>query len=479
LKQLLFELFNRRLGHVGEEYRKGPAIERLGWKCTSPTWTVRHVPWGVRAKSASTGPTKHHGWPGEEGILTESYRFFVGIDWAWNEHTICVLGSGGEVVDRRTIQHSAAGLAQLADFLEKLSSGNPSSVAGGIEMPRGAIVEHLVERGFAVYSLNPKQMDRFRDRHTVAGAKDDSRDAYVIGDALRTDLHLFHRVRLDHPEVLRIRELSRNEEDVVQDQVRTGNRLQDLLNRYYPQMLQLCPAVDQAWFWDLLEMAPLPALAVKLSKKTVEKLLRAYRIRRFDADEICQTLSVSKLQLAPGAAEAASEHVLLILPVLRLLDRQREEIARRMQELLEKMSEDEQSVEHRDVKILLSLPGVGRVISATMLAEASQPLAERDYHAIRSYAGAAPITRQSGKRKMVVMRRGCNPRLRNALYHWSRVSTQHDPHSKEHYAALRAKGHSHGRALRGVADRLLAVLIAMLRNGTPYDPNHKAVTSSK
>jgi transposase len=77
----------------------------------------------------------------------------------------------------------------------------------------------------------------------------------------------------------------------------------------------------------------------------------------------------------------------------RLLDRQREEIARRMQELLEKMSEDEQSVEHRDVKILLSLPGVGRVISATMLAEASQPLAERDYHAIRSYAGAAPITR--------------------------------------------------------------------------------------
>ncbi len=416
---------------------------------------------------------KHHGWPSREGILTESYRFFVGIDWAWERHTICVLGSDGEVIDRRTIEHSGAGLTQLADLLEKLSSGDPFSVAIAIEMPRGAIVESLVERGFAVYSLNPKQMDRFRDRHTVPGAKDDSRDAFVMADALRTDLHLFHRVRLDHPDILRIRELSRSEEDAQQDQVRAENQLRSLLNRYYPQMLQLCPAVDQAWFWDLLEMASLPAQGAKLSKSRIEKLLRSYRIRRLDADEIHQTLSVPALQLAPGAAEAASEHVLLILPVLRLLDRQREEIARRMQLLLEKMSEDEQVVEHRDVKILLSLPGVGRVISATMLAEASQPLAERDYHAIRSYAGAAPITRRSGKRKMVVMRRGCNPRLRNALYHWSRVSSQNDARSKEHYAALRAKGHSHGRALRGVADRLLAVLIAMLRSGTLYDPNHQ------
>jgi transposase len=411
--------------------------------------------------------------------MKEAYGFFVGIDWAWDEHTICVLGSSGEVIDRQTIQHSGAGLALLGDFLEKLSSGNSFSVAIGIEMPRGAIVEYLVERGFAVYSLNPKQMDRFRDRHTVAGAKDDSRDAFVIGDALRTDLHLFHKVRLDHPDVLRIRELSRNEEDVQQDQVRAENRLRDLLNRYYPQMLQLCPTVDQAWFWDLLEMAPLPAQAAKLSKSRVEKLLRSYRIRRFDADEIHQRLSLAALQLAPGAAEAASEHVLLILPVLRLLERQRTEIARRMQVLLEKMSEDEQMVEHRDVKILLSLPGVGRVISATMLAEASQALAERDYNAIRSYAGAAPITRQSGRRKVVVMRRGCNLRLRNALYHWSRVSTQHDPRSKEHYAALRAKGHSHGRALRGVADRLLAVLVAMLRNGTLYDPKHQAAKPSE
>ena len=118
-----------------------------------------------------------------------------------------------------------------------------------------------VERGFAVYSLNPKQMDRFRGRHTVAGAKDDKRDALVIADSLRTDMKLFHRVRIDGPLVIRIRELSRTEQDVQQEQVRTGHQLRDLLRRYFPQIVELCPGVDEPWFWELIELAPTPAKA--------------------------------------------------------------------------------------------------------------------------------------------------------------------------------------------------------------------------
>ena len=405
--------------------------------------------------------------------MNQPYRLFVGIDWAKDDHTVCVVDIDLSIVARRTIEHSGAGLQQLIDLLAKVSGDDSACVAVAIEMPRGAVVESLVERGYAVYSLNPKQMDRFRDRHTVAGAKDDRRDAFVMADALRTDPHLFHRVQLDEPLIIRIRELSRAEEDIQREQVRAGHQLRELLNRYYPQMLKLCPAVDESWFWDLIELAPLPSQALKLSRPNITKLLRSNRIQRLDADGIKQALAVPALRLAPGAAEAASEHVLLILPMLRLLQRQRKELARRIETLLEEMSAEGSFAEHRDVRILRSLPGVGRVITATMLAEASQPLAERDYHALRSYGGTAPITRQSGKRKSVLMRQSCNQRLRNAIYHWSRVSTQCDPRSKEHYAALRAKGHTHGRALRGVADRLLAVLIAMLESGTAYDPNRR------
>lgn len=402
--------------------------------------------------------------------MTGPYQWLVGIDWATEFHEVCVLDCERQILEQKKVEHSGRGIAELVELLLKHSGNRPDQVAVAIEMPRGAIVETLVERQFSVFSLNPKQMDRFRDRHTVPGAKDDSRDAFVMADSLRTDLHLFHRVRLDDPAVIRIRELSRAEEDMQQEAVRAGHRLRELLIRYYPQMLKLCPGVDEPWFWELIELAPLPAKAGKLKRAKVEQLLKSHRIRRITGEQVLAELGVQALTLAPGAAEAASEHVLLQLPLLRLLRQQRADLTKRIEAMLDDMSQPGQSGEHRDVTILLSLPGVGRIVAATMLAEASQPLAERDYHALRSYAGAAPITRQSGKRRVVVMRQSCNPRLRDALYHWARVSIQHDEHSRKHYAELRAKGHSHGRALRGVADRLLAVLVAMLRGGTLYDP---------
>lgn len=403
--------------------------------------------------------------------MPEGYQLFVGIDWAAESHQVCVLNAERRVIDRKNIEHSGTGIAQLADLLLKLSSNQPSRVAVAIETPRGAVVETLVERQFEVYSINPKQMDRFRDRHTVAGAKDDRRDAYVLADSLSTDRHLFHRVQLDEAQVIRLRELSRMEEDLLQEQVRSGNQLRELLRRYYPQMLNLCPGVDEVWFWDLIELAPKPETVRRLTRSRVERLLKAHRIRRLNAEQILAALIVPALQLAPGAVEAASEHVLLQIPRLRLLHQQKKDVASRIQSVLEEMKEPGQLGEHRDAAIILSLPGVGQKVTATMLAEASQALAQRDYHALRSYAGSAPITRQSGKKTIVLMRKSCNARLRNALYHWSRVSVQCDERSREHYAHLRRAGHSHGRALRGVVDRLLAVLVAMLKSGTLYDPN--------
>ena len=109
-----------------------------------------------------------------------------------------------------------------------------------------------------------------------------------------------------------------------------------------------------------------------------------------------------------------------------------------------------------------------------MLSEASQAIAQRDYHALRCYGGTAPITQQSGKKKIVLMRRGVNERLRNALYHWARTSVVWDQASKKTYAQMRARGQSHGRALRGMADRWLKVLMAMLSTHTLYNPQQRA-----
>jgi len=405
--------------------------------------------------------------------LEPGFRFFVGIDWGADQHRVCVMDRDGIVIGERWTQHNAASIAELITWLVESTGSEPAAFAVAIEVPRGAVVETLSEYGFAVFSINPKQLDRFRDRYSPAGAKDDSRDAFVLADSLRTDQHCFHAVRLDNPAVIRLRELSRLDDDIRDEMRRLNNQLREQWHRFFPQLLMLCSSADEPWVWDIFEAAPLPATAARLSEKRIAKILGQHRIRRITASEVRAILATQPLKLTPGAAEAASEHAMLLLPRLRLLRAQRAQIGTRLRKLLDHLvcADPGEVNEHRDAEVLLSLPGVGRTVAATMLSEAAQAIADRDYHALRSYAGTAPITRQSGKKTVVLMRYSCNERLRNALYHWARVSTIRDPHSRTHYAHLRAKGHSHGRALRGLADRWLRVLVAMLKTGTLYNPN--------
>src|SRR5262249_56381140 len=97
-------------------------------------------------------------------------------------------------------------------WLLKESGGKPGEIHVAIETPHGPIVEALLERGFNVYSINPKQLDRFRDRFTVAGAKDDSRDADVLADSLRTDMRAFRNPSIAYPVIVVLRDARRIDE---------------------------------------------------------------------------------------------------------------------------------------------------------------------------------------------------------------------------------------------------------------------------
>ncbi len=340
----------------------------------------------------------------------------------------------------------------------------------GIEVPRGAIVEGLVERGFHIFAINPKQLARFRDRHTMSGAKDDRRDAFVLADSVRTDQPSFRRVQLNDPPLLLLRELSRAEETLLEEFRRSANRLGGQLRRFYPQMLHLCSGTDESWLWDLIDLAPTPAHAALLSEEQVQRVLKTHRIRRVKANEVLTCLQAVALPVAPGTAEAAQAHCQFLLPCLRVLAEQLQACSQQVSALLQTLAEAPGEGESpSDVAIVLSLPGVGRKITAWLFAEAAQTLSERDYQMLRTHSGVAPVTKQSGKRRQVVMRRGCNPRLRHALYHMARVAMQRDAHFGSVYAALRAKGQKHGQALRTIGDQLLRILTAMLRQGVCYD----------
>lgn len=402
-------------------------------------------------------------------------QWFVGIDWASEAHEVCVLDRDGHIVERRQVKHTAADLQAFVDALLTRAHGDPATVAVGIEVPRGALVELLVERGFAVYAINPKQMDRFRDRFTPAGAKDDRRDALVIGDSLRTDPQAFRQVRLDHPVIIQLREWSRIDEDLGVELTRLTNQVRDLVYRSAPGLLALSPAADDPWLWALLRQAPTPATQRRLSERRVDRLLRDHRIRRLSAPEVREVLQQPVVFTAPGVVEAVAAHLQVLLPRVELIAAQRRDATRHLERWLEALETElpaGDQREHSDVAIVRSMPGVGTRVAARMLAEASQPLVDRAYHALRAVMGVAPVTKQSGRRRTVSMRYACNARLRNAGYHWARTSAQHDSGSRAYYASLRTRGHSHGRALRSVADRLLRILMTLLSRGQIFDPNH-------
>ena len=406
--------------------------------------------------------------------VADEFEWFLGIDWGSEVHALCLLDATGRIRGTRTVAHTAVAVHEAVHWVRAQTGTPPAAIAVGIETPRGALVDTVIEQGFPVFAVNPKQLDRFRDRFTAAGAKDDDRDAQVLADALRTDRRAFRRVRSDDPLIIQLREATRLREDLLEDEQRLANRLRDQLYRVDAAWLTLSPAADEPWLWALLADAPDPATWPQLARRRLAAVLRAHRIRRVTPDAVLEAIRQPRLTVAPGVTEAVATRIAAVVPQLQVVAEQRLTAERRIDRLLERLATreavDGEPREHRDVEILQSLPGVGRMVTATMLTEATGPLADRDYATLRAYTGAAPVTKRSGKRAFFVhMRYACKTRLRQALYHWSRTSIQHDDTARAYYDGLRARGHSHARALRSVADRWLRILIAMLKAGTVYD----------
>jgi len=415
--------------------------------------------------------------------MADQRQWYAGVDWASESHHVFVTDGDGRKIGERVFKHSGEGLAEMAAWLMAASgAADPSQILAAIEVPHGPVVETLLERGFKVHAINPKQMDRFRDRFTMAGAKDDSRDAEVMSSALRTDARCFRLLAVADPMVCELREWSRIAEELGVERNRLTNRMREQLWRYFPAFLEFDSDLRAGWLLDLWQAVPTPDKAAGVRETTIAKLLKRHRIRRFDAAHVLSVLRKPPVQVAAGTIEAASAHITTLIARIRLVNRQIEQAHQRLDSLIARLSPPEEAApgqnKQHDAEILASLPGVGRIVLATLLAEAHDALQRRDYAALRSLTGAAPVTKRSGKSCTVIRRHACHARLAGAMYHWARVATQHDPTSRAKYAALRSRGHSHGRALRSVADRLLNVACAMLRAGTTFNPDRAVQKTS-
>jgi transposase len=299
-----------------------------------------------------------------------------------------------------------------------------------------------------------------------------------------------------------LREVTRDLQQTKDDLGVSANRLWEQVHRYYAPLLALCAGADEPWLWELLGLAPTPAKGRGLHLNTIRKLLQRHRLRRFTPEALRQVLHQAALPVAPGVAEIAAQKVGLLIARLQLLHTQRLGLENQQKTLLAKLeaappppqppatppdsegahfpqnrqvlggagpAQNQNAAPPSDAAILRSLPGVGAGVSATLLSEAGALLGARDLTGLRGLTGIAAVTRQSGKSRQVVMRRACNLRLRNAMHYWASTSVQNDAHLRAIYQRLRASGKSYARALRGLGDHLLRILVSALRSRTLYD----------
>lgn len=399
-------------------------------------------------------------------------EIFVGIDWGGRTHSVCALGASGQVLWEAEIAHTREAVIRFREKVLSLVDGQAASVKAAMETPRGTMLEVLLESGVEAYSINPKQLDRFRDRHAISGAKDDRLDAYVLADSLRTDTHLYRSVRPSEAEILRLRNLSRSYESLMKQSLQLGAQISEELRFGMPEWEQLGQWHRERWLWELFELA---SSGKKVSFTKLQALLKRNRIRRVTAEDLHALLKQSPVPLSEGSIEALRERVVLLLPVIRATHEQKELCEKRMKTLLDTLSDkdgESQEQGHHDAAIVLSLPGIGTKNGAVILTCSDKTLEDRNVDAFRALSGTRPVSRRTGGKKktpMVQMRRSRNIRLSNAILLWAQSACNTDSRCRSHYVRLRAKGASHCRALRGVADRLIAVLFSMLRTGTLFD----------
>ncbi len=422
----------------------------------------------------------------------------VGVDWGSQFHQACILNQEGDRLGEKKFSHSGEGIQGFVDWILDHADGYAEHIGVGIEVPHGPIVEALLGRGIHVFSINPKQSDRFRDRFSPAGSKDDRKDAWVLANALRTDLECFRKLAPAHPKISELRKLSRISDELIRQRTRLVHQVRMELWEYFPQFLELKFELYSPVFLALWKLVLTPKRARRIHLSSVEKILKNHRIRRLNAEEVLTQLRAEAVSADPGTVKGATFCIQVCLQQLKVIQQQISEAKQAMETILDSLNdipgpatanctslntapEQETSTDKKalsDVEILSSLPGVGPMVLATIISEGYELLYDRNYRGLRCFCGVAPVTKRSGKSWQVVRRKAYQSRLGNAVYHWSRVAIQHDPISKAKYQALRKRGHTHGRCLRSVGDRLLAVACVMLRDRTLFDPSRRTAAAS-
>jgi transposase len=390
-------------------------------------------------------------------------QWFLGFDWAKDEHEVVVLEPRGRIVLRRTVPNTAEGWDGLREALRDLAGDDLAVVGIAIETSRGPDVDRLLDLGCTVYPVHPVVSKRLRERKALPGVKDNELDAWALGDGLRTDGHAWRRLRPDSDPTRTLRMLCRDEVALIEQRTALVNQLRAALREYYPAALEAFTDWTMPAAWSFLTRFPTPAKLARAGKRAWEKFLHTHRLARPQTYE--RRLEVFARAEAfcghPAVIEAKSVLAVAIAKQLQCLDRQLKGYRKQIEKLYQK---------HEDHGIYSSLPAMGPTLGPRILVEIGEDRGRfPDAASVQCYGGPAPVSFQSGQMRRVRFRRACNKHLRHALHLWVDQSRRKCVWAGVYYDSKRDQGMTHACALRCLAQRWLKIIWKMWQTRRPYD----------
>jgi hypothetical protein len=370
----------------------------------------------------------------------------------------------GTVLGKRRVPDSVSGIGELHELVSAHAQDDEQVVVG-IEIDRGLVVTALVAAGYEVFAINPLASSRYRDRHAVSGAKSDAGDAKVLADLVRTDRHNHRPVSGDSPLVDGVKIIARAHQSAIWGRQRQLNALRSALREYYPAaLIAFGTDLSHSDATAVLAIAPTPELGRQLSRSRIAAALRkGGRSRNVERRaEVVQAALRAEYLEAPNII--AQAYGATARSALRLIASFTIEIT----ELEEALSEHFE--QHPDAKIVRSLAGLGTVLGARVLGEFGDDRTRFASPKCRkNYAGTSPITKASGRSRVVLARFARNRRLADALDQWAFCSLTTSPGARRYYDELRARGKTHRQAVRQLANRWVGILHTCLQRAELYD----------
>lgn len=385
----------------------------------------------------------------------------AGIDWASEEHALCVVDVEGRKLAGELFAHDEAGIRALVARMRTLKVERVA-----IERPDGLLVDRLLEAGFTVLPVHPNALKATRPRYEAAGGKSDGFDAFCLAELARTDAHRFRALQPHSDETKALRALTRTREDLVAARVRLGNELRAQLQAFWPGAAEIFFDVDSSIALAFLERYPSPADARGLGVKRLEGFLARHRYsgRRPAAELLDRLRSAPEGRAGALESEARRGAVLGLVAALK-------PIVAQIAELTSQIAGAVRA--HPDGQVFLPLfkDPKSTITAARLVAEIGDDRSRYpSSEALAADAGMAPVARESGKRKVAAFRWACDKRLREAVACLADSTRHHHPWAREVYARARSRGLDHPHAIRVLGRAWLRVLWRCWQDEVPYDP---------